>query len=51
MTETWQASEPQSAYCKFKKISTSEDWFEVYEIAPIFLCSTSLVTTRAPSSI
>jgi glyoxylase-like metal-dependent hydrolase (beta-lactamase superfamily II) len=33
MTETWHASELQSAYSNFKKISTSQDWFQVYEIA------------------
>jgi glyoxylase-like metal-dependent hydrolase (beta-lactamase superfamily II) len=34
MTDNRDEAQPQSAYSKFKKISLSEDWFELYEIAP-----------------
>jgi glyoxylase-like metal-dependent hydrolase (beta-lactamase superfamily II) len=33
MTDNSCATTPQSAYSNFKRITTSEDWFEVYEIA------------------
>jgi len=33
MTDNWYAAELRSAYSNLKRIPTSEDWFEVYEIA------------------
>ncbi len=33
MTHDLQSTQPKSAYSNFNRISTSEDWFEVYEIA------------------
>ncbi len=33
MTDNWYDTQPKSAYSNFKKISVSEDWFEVYEVA------------------
>src|SRR5688500_14024098 len=34
MTDNGYDARPQSVYSNFKAISTCEDWFEVYEIAP-----------------
>ena len=33
MTDHWYNSLPRRSYSKFKKISTSVEWFEIYEIA------------------
>jgi glyoxylase-like metal-dependent hydrolase (beta-lactamase superfamily II) len=34
VTHDPQSTQPKSAYSNFNRICTSEDWFEVYEIAP-----------------
>ena len=34
MTGNWYTTELPSAYSNFKQVPSSQDWFEVYEIAP-----------------